>query len=166
MGLAIPDISITWSFNGRTLTNNSLVTIYNEKFSQGRIAYNISSLQLCGVGPSDAGAYTCTVSNGHRNITARVMLQVHFVGDRCLSERQTLMVGGEERGQLVWPESPVGNISVLNCPCPQAAISRQATRVCSASSDGLGGVWLEANLTECQFSSLAWDLCNSEVLPQ
>lgn len=75
---------------------------------------------------------------------------------------QTLIVDGQERGQLEWEDSAIGTTLVLDCPCPQAQVSSRATRVC-AGEIGLAGQWMEADVTECQFSSLAWELCNSQV---
>jgi len=76
VGYGQPDVLISWSFNGRTLVNSSLVTIYEDKFVQGAGIFNQSTLQLCSVGMSDAGAYTCTVSNGHIQTTSDVRLTV------------------------------------------------------------------------------------------
>ena len=80
----------------------------------------------------------------------------------CASITQDLLVDGQGRGQLQWEETAIGQQATANCPCPQATISRQATRVCAAGS-GSGGQWMDANVIACQFSTNTWNLCNAEV---
>ena len=80
----------------------------------------------------------------------------------CSGDTQPLLVAGEARGELRWQESTVGSRVLLDCPCPQGSIARQASRVCAGDASS-AGVWMQANVTACQFSSLAWDLCNVEV---
>ena len=68
---------------------------------------------------------------------------------------------GQERGQLEWPESPIGMHLAVDCPCAQAAV-RQAIRVCGGDFAS-GGRWMESDVTPCQFDRTAWELCSTPV---
>ena len=63
VGYSVSGVDISWSFNGQTVQNNSLVTIFEEEVQRGSKIFKKSFLQLCGVVLSDAGGYTCVVSN-------------------------------------------------------------------------------------------------------
>ena len=77
VGYGLPSVSITWSINGETVSNTSLITIYEEEFihSDGRV-FKQSFLQLCSVERFNAGSYTCTASNGQRTASAETVLTV------------------------------------------------------------------------------------------
>ena len=80
----------------------------------------------------------------------------------CDGEIQPLVVDGVDRGELQWPDAAIGSRVILDCPCPQATTTRQASRVC-AGDLSTGGRWMEANLTACYLQDLAWKLCYSKV---
>jgi hypothetical protein len=63
-------VDISWSFNGAPVANTSLTTIYEERFFKGGIPFQQSLLRICGVLPTQAGAYTCTATNGQSIATA------------------------------------------------------------------------------------------------
>ena len=64
VGYGRPDVQITWSRNGEVVMNSSLITINETDVTRGGRLYKQSYLDLCSVEVSDAGTYTCTVSNG------------------------------------------------------------------------------------------------------
>ena len=76
VGYGLPDVEISWSFNGEIVMNSSLVTIYEEETVQGERVFLQSFLQLCSLEPADAGAYTCVVSNGLTSVNSSVLLAV------------------------------------------------------------------------------------------
>ena len=78
VGHGLPDPEITWSFNGEILGNTSLTTIYEEAVP-GREMFKQTILQLCSVETSQAGRYTCSVTNGHKTATATTRLIVSGV---------------------------------------------------------------------------------------
>lgn len=71
-------------------------------------------------------------------------------------------MNGIERGQLNWEEVAIGVTAMQECPCSQAMISRQASRVCSGEFIN-GGSWMDSNASACEFDPLAWDLCAATV---
>ena len=76
VGRVFPNMDITWRLNGRTVGSSSLVTIYEEEVVRGVRVYKHSYLQLCGVRQTNAGDYTCVVSNGFATTTATTRLTV------------------------------------------------------------------------------------------
>ena len=70
------DVDISWSLNGQTVQNSSLVTIYEEEVVQGSRTFKQSFLQLCSLELSDAGDYTCEVTNGQTTDNATLTLDV------------------------------------------------------------------------------------------
>ena len=76
VGFGQPDVDITWRFNGETITNTSLITTYEEEVTQGGRVFKQSFLQLCSLALSDAGGYTCVVSNGLTTANATTQLSV------------------------------------------------------------------------------------------
>ena len=63
VGYSQPVIEISWSLNGVPVTNTSLVTTY-EEVVPGVGVYKQSFLQFCSLSLSNAGNYTCVVTNG------------------------------------------------------------------------------------------------------
>ena len=72
------------------------------------------------------------------------------------------MVDGQERGELLWAETAIGETLEFGCPCDRVTIPRRAMRVCSGDV-ATGGRWVDSDVTECQFDALTWDLCSAEV---
>ena len=91
VGHGLPDPEITWSFNGEPLANTSLTTIY-EKAVPGREMFKQSILQLCSVNTSQAGRYTCSVTNGHKTDNATTRLIVSGITGNCLSTLQSQLM--------------------------------------------------------------------------
>ena len=75
VGFGEPELEISWSFNG-ALVNTSLVTIYEEDIVQGERIFKQSLLEICSLSESDAGGYTCTVSDGYTTDNATTQLTV------------------------------------------------------------------------------------------
>ena len=71
-----PDVEITWSKNGADIMNSSLVIIYEEEVTEGGRMSKVSTLVLCGLQGSAAGAYNCTVRNNQGTMTATTQLSV------------------------------------------------------------------------------------------
>ena len=76
VGFGEPDVDISWSFNGAPVVNTSLVTIYEEEVVQGRRNFKQSFLQMCSLALSDAGDYTCIISNSVTMDNATTQLTV------------------------------------------------------------------------------------------
>ena len=70
VGYGQPYVLITWSKNGESITNNSRVTVNETEVTQGGMLFRQSFLELCSVEFSDAGNYTCTLSNGQATSNA------------------------------------------------------------------------------------------------
>lgn len=80
VGYSVSGVDIFWSFNGQTVQNNSLVSIYEEEVQRGSKVFKKSFLQLCGVALSDAGGYTCVVSNNFGEImTTNFTVQLNVI---------------------------------------------------------------------------------------
>ena len=69
-------LSTTWTHNGETVTNTSLITVYEEETNQGGRVFRLTFLQLCSVEVEDSGAYTCVVSNSQTSADSSVQLTV------------------------------------------------------------------------------------------
>ena len=81
VGVGGPDeVRFGWSFNGEPVQNTSLITNRQETI-QGLFYH--SFLQLCNVGSSEAGTYTCTITNGLATGTATTRVTV--VGESSAS---------------------------------------------------------------------------------
>lgn len=76
IGYGEPRTDISWSFNGAVLTNSSLATIYEDNIVSGGRVFKLSYLELCSLVESNAGGYTCTVSNGPGIANATTQLSV------------------------------------------------------------------------------------------
>lgn len=70
------DEQIAWSRNGVPITTSSLISISEEDATIGGRVFKQSFLELCSVSVSDAGGYTCTVSNGQNTDSATIQLDV------------------------------------------------------------------------------------------
>ena len=76
VGFGVPDVEITWTLNGDTVMNSSLVTITEEEVTQGGRVFLQSFLELCSLAVSDSGVYTGSVSNGETMVNATTQLSV------------------------------------------------------------------------------------------
>ena len=70
------DVEISWSFNGASVVNTSLITIYEEGVVQGEMIFKQSFLQICSLAKADAGGYTCIASDGFTTDNATTQLTV------------------------------------------------------------------------------------------
>ena len=64
VGIGVPSVEITWSLNGASITNSSIVTISEEEITRGETVFKQSFLELCSLSISNSGVYACSVSNG------------------------------------------------------------------------------------------------------
>ena len=69
-------MGISWIFNGALVANTSRVTIHEEAIAEGQGTFKQSFLQLSNLALSDAGSYTCVISNGLRAANSTVQLLV------------------------------------------------------------------------------------------
>jgi hypothetical protein len=82
VGVGEPEVEISWSFKGTALVNTSLITIYQEVTEEGG---KISSLHIHNLAESEAGLYTCNVSNGFTTDNATTHLAVRSKCSRLLT---------------------------------------------------------------------------------
>ena len=80
VGYSEDDVEVTWTRNGATVVNSSLVSTYQEETVQGGRVFKQSFLQLCSVEVADSGAYTCVISNGQTSDNSSVQLIIHVLG--------------------------------------------------------------------------------------
>ena len=76
VGFGEPYVSVTWWYNGMQVLNGSSVTVSEVPTIAGATMFMQSFVQLCSVSNSDAGTYTCAVSNGVRTLNASTQLTV------------------------------------------------------------------------------------------
>ncbi len=76
VGFGVPSVEITWSLNGISIMNSSIVTISEEEFTRGEMVFKQSFLELCNLSISDSGVYTCSVSNGLTMVNETTQLSV------------------------------------------------------------------------------------------
>ena len=70
-------LSISWSREGTVLMNDSQrITIYEEEIEEEGSTLIQSILQICSIGPNNAGVYSCIAENDASNDTARFELTV------------------------------------------------------------------------------------------
>lgn len=76
-----PYVEFTWTHSGfeEMNSNSSRISIYEEDNLEEGILFRQSFLQLCSVQLGDAGAYTCSVTNG-RNLTYSATTQLTISG--------------------------------------------------------------------------------------
>lgn len=101
---------------------------------------------------------------GERNVLLSCYILCSYVlcADGCDKEVESLLVDGQVRGELDWPELGIGWTTARSCPCSQVSIAREASRVCGG--DFLtGGVWVNSDVSPCQFDPLAFQLCAATV---
>ena len=71
-----PFANIQWYKDGTEITNGTLTSIYNEQFEANGLLFTSSILEVCSVGPGDAGAYSCLASNLAGNDSVDFEVQV------------------------------------------------------------------------------------------
>ena len=59
---------------------------------------------------------------------------------------------------LQWPETPIGTVAEVLCPCETVGVPQIATRSCGGDFI-TGGIWGEPEDHPCNFSILASQLC-------
>lgn len=89
IGYGEPFVEVSWIFNGATIKNSSLITVYEQDISKGGGLFKRSILQFCGVSVSDEGGYTCVIDNGQ--ITANTTVQL-AAGGKCISMTVTAVL--------------------------------------------------------------------------
>ena len=82
VGTGFPQPTISWSFEGSPLENDTRVSIYEEVIEQSGITFVQSFLEVCSVGSIDAGLYQCTVFNRIVNASSNFTLTVNTVGGK------------------------------------------------------------------------------------
>ncbi len=76
VGFGVPSVEITWSLNGASITNSSIVTISEEEITRGETVFKQSFLELCSLSISNSGVYACSVSNGLTMVNDTTQLSV------------------------------------------------------------------------------------------
>jgi len=92
-----------------------------------------------------------------------VTCNIHqFFSDACPKDMTTaLSVSSSELDfQLQWPETPIGAVAVVQCPCETNTVNRAARRACSGDFIS-GGRWESPVDVACNFSDLFRQLCQS-----
>ena len=79
VGTGFPQPSISWTFNGSPLENNTRVSIYEDTTEAAGMTFVESILEVCSVTLLDSGLFECTVSNTLVNATANFTLTVQNV---------------------------------------------------------------------------------------
>lgn len=88
-------------------------------------------------------------------------LYMHVV-DGCDVETEELVLDGQAQGELDWNEVGIALTAYADCPCSQASILRQASRVCGGDFI-TGGSWMDSDKSPCEFDALALELCAATV---
>ena len=83
-----------------------------------------------------------------------------FFADACLSTTTYPYSSTEPNLSLNWPETPIGAVAQIPCPCTGRVALTTAMRQCDG--DFLyGGRWQEPATMSCVISNLAQQLCHS-----
>ena len=72
----------------------------------------------------------------------------------------------EDAAGYSWPETDLGFVAMVSCICGNidtAEISRLAVREC-AGSFAEGAAWNEPDISQCQFSDAAVQLCDASTV--
>ncbi len=85
VGYGEPSVSVAWYRQSMQVVNSSVVTIIEETLDQGGRQFQLSYLQICGVGVADVGVYTCMVSNSSSSASADTELQINGMHTAILS---------------------------------------------------------------------------------
>ena len=84
VGYGTPDPDITWTRGGNQLTNDSRIIIYEKLLTEGGVTYAQSILQLCSAEVTDAGLYSCNMSNMLGNTSSNFELNVTVGGKHTI----------------------------------------------------------------------------------
>ena len=76
VGYGQPALEVSWSTNGQTLQNSSLVTIYTQPTIRAGGTFVTSILQLCGLEEPNSTLYTCAANNSRTAANATTRLTV------------------------------------------------------------------------------------------
>ena len=87
VGYSEPNVEVTWWRNGRLVTNSDLISTSQFIVSHQGRNFTTSFLQICGVGNSDVGEYTCMVSNSIMSVTASVQLTIAGQKYVCVADQ-------------------------------------------------------------------------------
>ena len=69
-------LSVSWNRGDQTISNGTYETIYEEWIEVGGRTYLQSFLQLCNVQLTEAGNYTCMVTDGVSSTSSDVIVTV------------------------------------------------------------------------------------------
>jgi len=85
-----------------------------------------------------------------------------FFLDACSEDVTTVLSvsQSELNFQLQWPETPIGAVAVVQCPCESNTVYRAARRACGGDFIS-GGRWESPVDVACNFSDLSRQLCRS-----
>lgn len=101
-------------------------------------------------------AYTCICTFvAHIHVHVRICTCITL--DGCSRENTT-----SESLTLQWPETNLGDISIISCPCGNIDLSSTglvATRECVGSFDEEGAMWGTLDASKCQFSEITRQMC-------
>ena len=76
IGYGLPDVEVTWLHNGGIIVNSSLSYVSEEDVVQERRLLRQSFLQICDVEVTNAGVYTCIVSNAEISVNSSTELML------------------------------------------------------------------------------------------
>jgi hypothetical protein len=76
VGYGEREVEIIWIFDGEPVINTSLITIHEDDVHKRESIFKQSILQICNLAESDAGDYTCIVSDGFTTANATVQFTV------------------------------------------------------------------------------------------
>ena len=74
--VGFPQPSISWTYDGAPLENDSGIVIYEEEMTLAGMLFIESILTVCGVSSMDSGLYECTVTNGIVNRSSNFTVTV------------------------------------------------------------------------------------------
>ena len=77
----VPTPSFTWNRDGRILSNDSRISMYEELLVENGLTFIQSILEVCSVSQEDAGEYSCTAGNIAGSETA--VFEVSVLGKDC-----------------------------------------------------------------------------------
>ena len=68
--------NISWTQNGQLLSNDSVISIYDDVLYQGGVTFYLTTLEICSVDPRHGGEYSCTFSNSFGNHSSSFSISV------------------------------------------------------------------------------------------
>ena len=86
-----------------------------------------------------------------------------YITDGCLSDGTVIPSSGDSKLTIIleWPETNIGVIAEADCECGTLGhhLKLKATRYCGGSFTD-GALWDIPDVTQCNFSDLARDICS------